>query len=85
MSHRATPRFWQAYHILPKAIRNRADQAFALLQSDANHPSLHLKKVGDLWSERISRNHRALAIEDGDGLVWIWIGDHAEYERLIWR
>lgn len=27
--------------------------------------------------------HRALAIEDGDGLAWIRIGSHAGYNRLI--
>ncbi|WP_422392441.1 hypothetical protein [Nitratireductor thuwali] len=39
--------------------------------------------MGELWSARVSRNHRALAIEDDDGLVWIWIGSHADYDKLI--
>jgi len=47
------------------------------------HPSLHFKKVGRFRSARVGRNFRALAIETDDGLLWFWIGNHAEYERLI--
>jgi hypothetical protein len=28
-------------------------------------------------------HHRALAVEAPDGLVWFWIGTHAEYDQLI--
>jgi len=83
VNHRATASFWRLYHALPHDVRDRADKAFAMLKADARHPSLHLKKVGTLWSARVSRNHRALAVEDAEGLVWIWIGTHADYERLI--
>jgi hypothetical protein len=39
--------------------------------------------VGELWSTRIDDNYRALALESPDGFHWIWIGTHAEYDRLI--
>lgn len=41
--------------------------------------------MGRLWSVRVGRNHRAIAVEVQDGLRWIWIGPHDEYERLIGR
>jgi hypothetical protein len=44
---------------------------------------LRFKKTGDVWSARIGSRHRALAIEVDDGLVWFWIGSHAEYDRLL--
>jgi hypothetical protein len=28
-------------------------------------------------------NHRALAMEDGEDFIWVWIGTHDEYERMI--
>lgn len=61
-----------------------ADKSFALLKQSPKHPSLHFKRIhGDLWSARVGRNYRALAIEDSDRFQWFWIGTHAEYNRLI--
>ncbi|WP_348630930.1 hypothetical protein [Mesorhizobium sp. M8A.F.Ca.ET.165.01.1.1] len=60
-----------------------SDKSFTLLRENPRHPSLHFKKVGELWSARIDSNYRALALESADGYNWIWIGSHAEYDRLI--
>ena len=83
MKHRATPRFWSCYHRLPSDVQHLADQAYQLLLSDSRHPSLHLKKVGELWSVRVGLHYRALAIEDGADLIWVWIGTHAQYDQII--
>jgi len=32
---------------------------------------------------RVGINHRALAVEDGADFIWVWIGPHDEYRRLI--
>jgi hypothetical protein len=81
--HRATSRFWDLFNALPKDVQALARKNYDLLKSNPKHPSLHLKKVGTLWSARVGRNHRALASEDEDGLVWVWIGTHKEYDRLL--
>lgn len=83
MNHFADPDFWFHHRRLPPEIRALADEKFKLLKADPHHPSLRLKKVGVLWSVRVTLSHRALAKERKDGLVWFWIGGHAEYERLI--
>lgn len=83
MTHRATASFWRAYHELPENVRRLADRNFERLKKDPRHPSLQFKKVGELWSARIGSNYRALALEDDQGLTWIWIGSHAEYDRLL--
>ncbi len=83
MNHRASPAFWSCYRRLPVDVQRQADRAFALLRRDPRHPSLHFKKVGGLWSARIGRQYRALAEETADGLLWIWIGSHAGYDRKI--
>ena len=83
MNHYADPQFWAAYEALPERVRQLADKSFRLLKSDPRHPSLHLKKVGRYWSVRVGHQHRALAVEGPDGLIWFWIGSHAAYDRLI--
>lgn len=83
MRHRATPRFWTCYNALPTEVRQLADRSYALLRQDSRHPSLHFKKIGQFWSVRVGLHYRALAIESGSDVVWVWIGSHAEYDQLI--
>ncbi len=83
MTHRAAASFWQAYRVLAADVQRLADRSFEVLRNDPHHPSLRLKKVGPYWSARVGLNYRALAVEIPEGLLWIWIGDHARYERLI--
>jgi hypothetical protein len=79
MNHRATSRF---YRRVPEEIQRLADRDYALLCADPRHPSLHFKRVSELWSVRVGLHYRALAIEDGEDLLWMWIGWHADYDRL---
>ena len=86
MKHLTLPRFWQHYRQLPKAVQAVADKQYALLKVDPSHPSLQLKKVGktkQLWSVRVSEHYRALGVEKPEGVVWFWIGPHAEYDKLL--
>jgi mRNA-degrading endonuclease RelE of RelBE toxin-antitoxin system len=86
MRHFALQRFWRHYRQLPKDVRQLADKNFAVLQADPQHPSLHFKRVGrskQLWSVRVGMHYRALAVEKPEGMVWFWIGTHAEYDRLL--
>jgi len=53
------------------------------LKTTPAHLSLHFKKVGNFWSVRVGISHRALAVEDGEDYIWVWIGSHDEYERMI--
>jgi hypothetical protein len=39
--------------------------------------------VGRFWSARVGISHRALAVESDRGLVWFWIGEHAEYDKIV--
>ena len=83
MNHHASPDFWVFYRSLPAEVQQLADRAYELLKRDSRHPSLHLKKVGRYWSVRVGDRYRALAVEAPDGLVWFWIGTHAEYDKLL--
>jgi hypothetical protein len=81
--HRTSGRFWNLFARLPESVQKVARKNFEQLKDDPSHPSLHFKKVGNLWSVRAGINHRALALEDGADFIWIWIGPHDEYRRLI--
>jgi hypothetical protein len=83
VTHFASSRFWACYEQLPADVQTQADKQFALLKQNSGHPSLRFKKIGKLHSARVNNSIRALAVEDGNDLVWFWIGDHKEYERLI--
>jgi len=85
MKHLTLPRFWQCYRQLPKEVQALADKNFRLLKRNPNHPSLHFKQIGDtqqLWSVRVA-HYRALGREKQEGIVWFWIGAHAEYDKLL--
>lgn len=83
MRHHATDRFWQCYEALPADIRDLADRNFEKLKRDPEHPSLHFKKVGRFWSARVGKSWRALAVNDGEDMIWFWIGSHADYDKLL--
>jgi hypothetical protein len=81
--HFASPSFWAAYAKLPESVRALADKSYALLKENPRHPSLQLKKVGRFWSVRVGARHRGLAVEVDEGLLWFWIGSHADYDAMV--
>ncbi len=81
--HRATSRFWSCLEQLPLPIQNLARKNYKLLKENSRHPSLRFKKVGKVWSARVGINHRAVAVEDGSDYIWVWVGSHDDYEKLL--
>jgi hypothetical protein len=83
LKHYASPKFWTLYEALPAEVRQLADKNYQLLKQDPRHPSLHFKKLGAHWSVRVGAHHRALAVDVEGGMYWVWIGSHAEYNKLV--
>lgn len=83
MKHSATLDFWKAYESLPAHVQRLADRSYQLLKTDPRHPSLHFKHIDRFRSVRVGLHFRALGVEAPDGLIWFWIGSHAEYDKLI--
>jgi hypothetical protein len=83
MKSLTTPRFWQAYVVLPPEIKLAASKQYRLWKNNPRHPSLQFKKVGPFWSARITEDYRSLALLRNDAYNWFWIGTHAEYERIL--
>ena len=82
MIHYAAPSFWRAYHQLPEQVRVFADKQFQRLKTNPQHPSLHFKRVGRFHSARVGAHYRALAVDAPEGILWFWIGSHADYDRI---
>ena len=83
MKHFTSSHFWAEYGALPREIRELADKSYELLKANPRHPSLQLKKIDELWSVRVGQHYRALGIDAPDGIQWIWIGSHADYDRFL--
>ncbi len=85
MKSRATGGFWKWYWALPREVRASARGAFRKFQRDPAHPSLHLERLRSdprFWSVRVTRDYRAVAQRiGGDVWVWVWIGNHQDFDR----
>jgi hypothetical protein len=86
MQSRTARRFWRLFSDLPVDPQRDAKRAYRLFQSNPAHPELQFKKLGgedDIYSARIGPEYRALAVVKKDRIVWYWIGNHSEYDRLV--
>lgn len=86
MKSKATPRFWKLYARLPADLQRRARKAYRLWKANPRHPSLHFKRVDTvepIYLLRISDDYRAIGLLENDTVIWIWIGNHDEYQRLL--
>ncbi|MDQ3750494.1 MAG: hypothetical protein M3367_15985 [Acidobacteriota bacterium] len=68
---------------MPENVRDLADKNFELLKANPRHPSLHFKQIGILRSMRVGKHFRALGLDKKEGIVWFWIGSHADYDKLV--
>jgi hypothetical protein len=67
-------------------VQRQARSAYRLFQENPSHPSLRFKQVHPtepIFSVRINRNYRALGIREDDQIIWLWIGSHSNYDKLI--
>lgn len=86
MNSRRTRHFRDALAALPFKVRKQAAAAYRRFRDDPYHPSLHFKKVHPrlpIYSARINDDYRVLGQLRNNGIVWFWIGKHAEYERIL--
>lgn len=83
MRNHTSARFWKCFNSLPPEIQHLARDAYELLKQNPRHPSLQFKVVGDYRSVRVDLNYRSLGVPVPDGIMWFWIGTHAEYDLLV--
>jgi len=82
----ATKRFWKCYGELPGEVRNLADRYYKLWKENPFNPTLSFEEIrSDIWRIKIGYRYRALAKRYNDTIVWIWIGSHEDYNKLLGR
>jgi len=64
-------------------VRELADKSFELVKTNPRHPSIHFKKIGDYRSARVDLHYRALGVDVEGGILWFWLGTHADYDQLV--
>lgn len=82
----ATRRFWALFHVLPGDVQELAIRSYELWRRDPRHPSLHFRRLQgtpDRFTVRVGDHYRALGTLTADTITWVWIGTHAEYDRLV--
>jgi hypothetical protein len=63
-----------------------AEKNYRLWKAEPSHPSLQFRRLrgyDDLFTIRVGDHYRALGVMEAGGITWIWIGTHAEYDRII--
>ncbi|MCZ2341113.1 MAG: hypothetical protein LC104_04865 [Bacteroidales bacterium] len=86
MNSRTTKRFRVLFAALPIHVQRQAKEAYRLFQKNPSHPGLRFKPVHDdppIYSARVGISYRAVGVQDGDTIIWYWIGSHADYDKLL--
>jgi hypothetical protein len=82
----ATRRFWELFRALPVEVQKLAVKNYHLWRQDPRHPSLRFRRLQgseDHFSIRVGDHYRALGRQTRDKIIWVWIGTHSDYDRLV--
>jgi hypothetical protein len=69
-------------------IQRLAVKSYHQWRQNPGHPSLNFKKLagrGQRFSVRVGAHYRALGHLVAEGVEWVWIGTHEEYNKLVGR
>jgi hypothetical protein len=86
MTSRTTDAFWKCYQSLSLQTKKEARKAYKAFKKDPYHPGLHFKRVHStrpIFSLRITKDYRAVGIQDDKQIIWFWIGSHGDYDNLL--
>jgi hypothetical protein len=69
--------FWKLYQKLSQNIREQAKKQYQIFTNDPYHASK------PIYSARVTKDYRAVGVLTNDVVVWFWIGNHKDYEKLL--
>jgi hypothetical protein len=88
MTSQTTDGFWKCYRALPEQTKKETNKAYESFKKNPYHPGLHFKRVHStrpIFSLRITKNYRAVGIQQDEQIIWFWIGSHGDYDNLLRR
>jgi len=71
---------------MPPDVQQQAKEAYKRWIENPSHPALRFKSVHPsepVFSVRVSLHYRALGVQEGESMIWFWIGSHGDYDRLL--
>lgn len=86
MISRTSVRFWKCYYQLSESIRKEAKKAYKLFKNDPFYPGLHFKRIHStrpVFSLRITKDCRAVGLQQDNHIIWFWIGSHSDYDLIL--
>lgn len=86
MKSKLSPSFRKQFLNLPKEVKLRASRSYRKWRRNPAEAGLFFKRVDDkmpIYSVRIGLDYRALGILKDDTMIWYWIGNYDEYDRLL--
>jgi hypothetical protein len=81
-----TQEFRERFRRLPPDVRGYARRVYQRWIENPWHPSLQFKPIHQslpIYSVRIGLHWRAIAVMEGDHVIWFWVGSHKEYDQKI--
>ena len=86
MKSKTSDRFWKCYKELPAQTKKEAKKAYREFKKNPFHPGLHFKRIHStrpIFSLRITKDYRAVRIQQNNQVIWFWIGSHGDYDNLL--
>jgi hypothetical protein len=86
MTSRTADGFWKCYKELPEEIKTEAREAYNNFKKNPYYPGLRFKRIHStrpIFSLRITKDYRAVGIEQNKQVIWFWIGSHGDYDNLL--
>jgi len=85
MKSKTSNRFWKCYRELPEQTKKEAKKAYREFKKNPYHPDLHFKRIHStrpIFSLRVTKDYRAVGIQQNNQVIWFWIGSHGDYDNL---
>ena len=79
-------RFWKCYKELPDQIKKAAKKAYREFEKNPYHPGLRFKRIHStrpIFCLRITKDYRAVGVQQNNQVIWFWIGSHDDYNNLL--
>ena len=71
---------------LPADVQEQVVEAYRRFLIDPTARGLRLKQIGanpPTYSARVGISFRAVGAKGKNGIVWYWVGSHADYDQML--
>ena len=85
MKSKTSNRFLKCYRELPEQTKKEAKKAYREFKKNPYHPGLHFKRIHStrpIFSLHVTKDYRAVGIQQNNQVIWFWIGSHGDYDNL---